>query len=231
MRWLLALVASGLLGILLGRWTNPVAEPGFQAAVGITPPVPSGSFPVEAVTTLLVLLLVFLFWQRRSPSTDGSPRDRQTGLYQPAFVAESLRNQFAREDREGRSRVALVLIEIDDLDTLRGRYGRAAVESIGALLGRRIGSQVRVGDLPVRLNDSRFAVYLQCDELEQAAAFTRRVAMLLSRDQLEFRGDVVKLAIRSANVLRSPGESPESLLDRARQGLDGAVADAGPQSV
>lgn len=229
MRGLLAFLASGLLGMLLGRWTNPVVEPGFGAPVVAAASGSPGQFPVEVVIVLSIVLVLLLLWRRRAPALDHSPRDRTTGLYQPAFVAESLRNQFARDDREGRSHLALVLIEIDDLETLRGRYGRTAVDSISALLGQRIGSQVRAGDLPMRVSDSRYAVYLQCDELEQAAAFSRRVAMLLSRDQLEFRGDVVKLTTRSVNVLRSPGESPDSLLERAGQGLDGALVDTRPQ--
>lgn len=217
-----ALAASGLSGMLLGGWINQSALLTVSPARAARAPasVDSSAILTPVLGAALVLLLVAALLVRRSGATvpDAVPRDPLTGLYLAPFVAESLRNQFAREDREGHSRVALVLIEIDRLDRLRERYGDGVMRDAVALLGRQIRSQVRLGDLPMRHADEHFAVYLQCDEREQAEAFCRRLAMLLAGDQLDLNGDVVKLTTNTAIALRETGEPLEALSDRA-QGL------------
>ncbi len=221
--FLFALVAVGLFGLLLGGWFTP----GFDLSAQWQPPAPqteavavTGVSLVSVALLLAAVLMIVaslaLLWQVRRLKADSGTRDPATGLYRQSYVDEAVSNQMARDDRSGRSQLAVVRIQIDYLDDVERRYGEQAVETLIEFAGRQLRGQTREGDLPVREHDGGdFTVYLQCEELTQAEAFCRRLAMMLSREQLEFRGDIVKITASMGVVLREPGEPLTDLRERA----------------
>lgn len=230
-----AMVSVGLFGLLLGGWLTPglnvvsVADPVALTALGSTDqptpisetPLPVSGFSLVSVALFLAAVLMMvasfaLLWQVRRLKVDNGTRDPATGLYRKAYVDEAVSNQMARDDRSGRSQLAVVRIQIDYLDAIERRYGAQAVETLIEYAGRQLRGQTREGDLPVREHDGGdFTVYLQCEELSQAEAFCRRLSMMLSREQMEFRGDIVKITASMGIVLREPGEALADLRDRA----------------
>lgn len=189
-----------------------------------------GAFGVPPGTALLIAGLclsaaVTLFWHaRHSPSHDLG-LDAKTGLYSPEYAARAAAGLIARDDENGRSRLALVQVRIDQLDDVRRRLGPAAADQLTMTIGRHIRSQTRGVDLPALTRGNDFVVFLRCAELEQTTAFCRRIATLLRADQLEWKGEVVKVSASMGVALRRPGEALEALQARARQNLATAQED------
>lgn len=186
---------------------------------------------VDAVDTSLPLLWLIggvlaalaasavLFSCFRVAAAEGPVREPGSGLYLRAHADGYLQGQVAREERLGASRLALVLIRVDYLDRIQRRYGEAVARQVVDLVGRQVCGQTRDGDLPVRHDGDLLAVYLDCDEIEQAQAFGRRISMLLMNQQLEVRGDVIKVDVSLGIALRAPGEALDGLFSRAERGF------------
>lgn len=207
-RWatLFAILGLVLIGTVISAWWPRGGDVAYRPA--LSPPV---LLIIAAVSIAVALTLL-----RRivAVTADTGLRDPTTGLYRDSYVAETVANLIARDDRSGRSQLALVCIRVDYLDDIQRRYGRSGVGELLRCAGRQIRGQTRDGDLPLG-TDCGFEIYLQCDELEQAEAFCRRLAMLLAGEQIELRGDVVKIATRMGAAMRERGESLATLQQRA----------------
>ncbi len=213
---LFAFLGMVVFGFVIAAW-GPLPADGSMGAFAHRPGLLVG------VAVMLIGVAVGLARHAHHTGSDGLLRDPLTGLYRPDYVAEAVRQLVAHDDREGRSRLALVLIELDFLDDIRRRYGSSAVDELMVFVGRQVRGQAREEDLPMRDMD-RFHIYLRCDELEQADAFSRRLSMLLSGEQFEVQGDVVKVSVSMGAMVRRNGESLESLQQRATAVLSQAQA-------
>ncbi len=203
---LFAFLGMVVIGFVIGAW-------GPLPADGLMDSMPHRPGLLVGVAVTLIGVAVGLARHVHRAGSDGL-RDPLTGLYRTDYVNEAVDQLVARDDRDGRSRLALILIEIDFLDDVRRRYGRSAVDELLVCVGRQVCGQSREEDLPMRDAD-RFFVYLRCDELEQADAFSRRLSMLLSGEQFEVQGDVVKVSVSMGATMRQSGEPLESLQRRA----------------
>jgi GGDEF domain-containing protein len=105
------------------------------------------------------------------------------------------------------------------------------VDQVFGLLGRLICGQTRDGDIPARHGERSILVYLHCAESEQAQAFGRRLSMLLSREQIDWRGDAIKVSISMGIAIREPGETLDALHQRAGRHLTAAQQAGGKQIV
>lgn len=200
------------IGVSMTPPTEPVATPGVRAVLD--------QAPLIVVAALLFAVAVAMQRRARRVATDDPLRDPATGLYRPAYVDEAVTNLAARDDRDGRSQLALATIGFAYLDAVERRHGRGAVDSLLDVAGRAVRGQSRDSDLPMRDGD-RFLVYLQCDDVDQADAFCRRLAMLLRQEQFDVAGEVVKLSPRTGAVLRACGEPVAAFRLRAASLPDG----------
>ena len=193
--------------------------------------VPEPMLPAQAVTALLLaagcLVAATALRLRGRHRPSGGTQDPLSGLFGPRRVAEVLPDLLARDDRAGRSRLALVRVEIDFIGGFQERYGKDAAEGVLVAIGRHILSQTRGVDLPTVDEGQGFSVYLRCTEVEQAGAFCRRLATLLRSDQFEWGGEVIKLSASMGVALRQVGEPLDAFQGRARQKLADAKAGGG----
>jgi len=189
------------------------AEKPGGASVGVA------AFAVLAIGFGLLLFASTLLLRSRQSLSQAIMRDPLTGLYSRFYAAEALPGLFARDDRTGRSRLVLVRVEIDGMDDVRRRYGSRAVALILGAVGRHIRSQSREDDLPVEPDGEGFAIYLHCEEAEQARAFCRRLATLLRSEQFEWEGDVIKISASMWITVRQIGESEDEMQQRSGTGL------------
>lgn len=213
---LLMLIGIGLSGVMLGSWLN--GERLVGGAVGSI----RGAAVFLPLGLLLVLTAAVFYFKTHAGAQDPASRDALTGLYTRDYADEMVRGLIARDDRSGHGALALMMLRVDALDEIRSRYGLAGVEQVMALVGSQIRGQTRGGDLASCDDRSTFAVYLHCDSIEQALAFGRRIAMLLSAQQLDLQGDVIKITLGIGASMR---ESAEPLAPfRARVGEKLAAA-------
>jgi diguanylate cyclase (GGDEF)-like protein len=214
----LAIAGGAIAAVAIGHWffahQTPIASVGDTSAI-------SGALAV--VAAMLVITSALVLVRSRELSAASAARDPVTGLYTRGYADEVIATLMARDDRAERSQLALVLIRIDHLAPIRRRYGQSAVDHAMQFIGGQILGQVRAGDVAVRHADHWVAVFLQCDEIDQAVSFGRRVAMLLSAQQLDWRGEVIKISVSMGVVLRLPGEPLSAVCRRADRQLDEAV--------
>lgn len=215
----MAIMGIGLVGYVVGGWFGPASE---SVSVGSSSPADTlglsdggASFAVLAVGFGLLLVASGLLMRSRQSLSQTVMRDPLTGLYSRFYAAEALPGLFARDDRVGRSRLVLVRVEIDGLDDVRRRQGASAAAFVLATVGRHIRSQTREDDLPVEPDGEGFAIYLHCEDADQARAFCRRLATLLRGEQLDWEGEVIKIAASMWIAVRQIGESSDDMRQRA----------------
>lgn len=215
----MAIMGIGLVGYVVGGWFGPAGE---SVLLDSASPVGAhglsnagASFAVLAVGFGLLLVASALLMRSRQSLSQAVMRDPLTGLYSRFYAAEALPGLFARDDRTGRSRLVLVRVEIDGLNDVRRRQGAAAAEFVLATVGRHIRSQTREDDLPVEPDGEGFAIYLHCEDADHARAFCRRLATLLRGEQLDWEGDVIKIAASMWIAVRQIGESSDEMRQRA----------------
>ena len=172
------------------------------------------STAAPAAGTLLlfggILLAVFAgvwLWRSRIPGNDPDVLDALTGLYKRDYADRMVQARLEENRVDAPLRVALVVMQLDPMDRIEARYGRAAVNELLRLLGAQIQGQVRSGDLAVRYTSRRLGVYLYCREIEQAQAFGRRIAMLSAAQQLDWQGDIIKVTVAMGIALHMPDET------------------------
>lgn len=236
---LLACVAIGLLGYVAGGGTRPApgttaVAPAFAAVQAVAR---AGMTLNVAATAMLcmaggLLLAAFgmLLRAERAREQSGA-RDPLTGLCTEAYLAEVLPGLVARDDRAGRSQLALIRVAIDLIEDVQRRYGRQAADLVLGSIGRHIRSQTREGDLAACLDREGFAIYLHCSEVEQAKAFCRRLGSLLASEQWDWRGGIIKVTASMGIALREPAEPIRALQARALLSLGEAQRSAGVQIV
>jgi len=211
--WWFALAGTALGGFVAGNWLN-------GGVGGWGAPGTSGLLGMLAGGAVLLLAIAAGLWlRRRAAAGDGTTLDPATGLFTRDYADTVIPGMMARDDRGAHGHVALIMLSIDFLDDIEQRHGPAAVAEVMAFAGRQVAGQTRAGDVPVRFDTRRLAVFLHCEEIEQAVAFGRRVSMLLAGQQLDCGGEVMKLTSCMGMVLREDGESLQALEARAEQKL------------
>lgn len=217
---MLAVAAVVLTCYVLAAWLGLAPLQGLPGAA---------AYPTLLATAVPVFAALVLGYGLRRGRARAAGQDPLAGLYSGPQADQVLPILMARDDRSGCSQLALVRVGVDRLDDLRRRYGDEAAARVLASLGRHIRSQTRGEDLPMRPDEHGFAVFLRCAEVEQAAAFCRRLATLARSDQLDWQGDVIKVALSMGVALREPGEPLDGLQARALEQLGRARAEGSVQ--
>lgn len=176
------------------------------------PGVSSTAAPAAGTLLLFsgILLAVFAgvwLWRSRTPGNDPDALDALTGLYKRDHADRMVQARLEGDRADAPLRIALVIMQLDHMDRIEARYGRAAVNELLRLLGAQIQGQIRSGDLAVRYTYRQLAVYLYCQEIEQAQAFGRRIAMLSAAQQLDWQGDIIKVTVAMGIALHTTEET------------------------
>lgn len=223
-----ALTGVGLVGYVIGSWFFLGSDLPVAGSATIEGVAGGGAaFALLAIGFGLLLVASTLLLRSRQTLSQAVMRDPLTGLYSRFYAAEALPGLFARDDRAGQSRLVLVRVEIDGLCDVRRRYGSRAAAVVLSTVGRHIRSQTREDDLPVEPDGEGFAIYLHCEEAEQARAFCRRLATLLRSEQLDWQGDVIKVSASMWITVRQVGESSGAMQQRSITGLQHAEVQQG----
>lgn len=217
-----AVLGAGLIGVALMQWIGSEAA-GNWASVR---PAASGMVLLSLAAGVFLLSLA-VFQRFQVPAANNEPVDKLSGLYLEPYANEMAGRLVARDERAGRSELALVVISVDGLDHLVARYGDDVLEAVLGTVGRQVRSQVRGSDIAFRMRPYLLGVFLHCEETEQASAFGRRIAMLLTTQQLAWRGDEIKLTVSMGIATRHAGEDLDQLRQRAERMREKAEDDGG----
>jgi diguanylate cyclase (GGDEF)-like protein len=217
-----AVLGSGLIGVALMQWIGGATAGGWTTVQS-----PASGLVLLSLAAGVFLLSLAVFQRFQIPQAESEQFDKLSGLHLEPSANEMVGRLVARDERAGRSEIALVVISIDGLEQLVARYGNEILKAALGLVGRQIRSQVRGSDIAFRIRPYLLGVYLHCEETEQASAFGRRIAMLLSTQQLEWQGDEIKLTVSMGIATRHAGEDLDQLRQRAERLRERADADGG----
>jgi diguanylate cyclase (GGDEF)-like protein/PAS domain S-box-containing protein len=118
----------------------------------------------------------------------------------------------------------VVCVEAPELAGFRARYGQEAAKSMMEVLARSLRNTVWPTDFVGRWSDGRFLVILSgCGE-DALQAVTARMLQMMATVTIKWWGEELSVAVSMGRTVAVAGDSFESILQRAQQGLGGNQA-------
>ena len=208
------LLVGAFVALVVSHWLGVA-----PAAIDRLSPKP-GVDSVLLAGVLVGLGMAFVA-RRRASGIDHALRDPATGLMRRAHADDVAVRLLARDEREGASRLALVVFEIADADVIASQYGQPAIEHLLATVAEILHTQCRGADVPFRFDRRVLGVYLTAEGLASAEGFARRIAVLLASQQLDCQGDVLKPVVISKIAMHRVGQTLDALQKQALAPPDG----------
>lgn len=140
--------------------------------------------------------------------------DSLTGLHNYRFFHETLAREVARAHRYGR-RLALILLDVDDLKAVNSRAGHLAGDAVLAVAAARVQGAVRGTDIAGRVGGDELAVILPESGLRDAENLYARLQGSVASQQES--DAAIRLSAGIAELRRSEGEA--ALFERADAAL------------
>ena len=157
--------------------------------------------------------------------------DELTGLANRTAFLRQLNAEIGRARRYGFS-LALVLIDLDDLNAINERHGYAAGDAMLRIYANEIMSQFRSYDLVARTGDDEFGVLLPNTQKDGALRAIDKAQTRAAGTTIQFNGqNIPLLSFSSVLTLYSQGEQPAILLKRVDDALRHAKQRGRAQSV
>ncbi|HST64190.1 MAG TPA: diguanylate cyclase [Mycobacteriales bacterium] len=156
--------------------------------------------------------------RQRNDELDRMTRtDALTGLFNRRHLDEELVRQYSVAYRNA-TPVALLLLDIDHFKTVNDTYGHPAGDAVLQEFGRRLGGQVRAGDVAGRWGGEEFLVVLPGADLPAALAVAERIRRATSGRPVLVDGMSIPLTV-SAGCALGPLDTPEEQVARADAAL------------
>lgn len=140
--------------------------------------------------------------------------DPLTGLGNRRFLTERLAQGLEHAQRED-SRLAVILIDLDDFKLVNDSYGHSVGDEILVALAERLTSTVRAGDVVARLGGDEFVIVVEVDDFATLSQLIERLFAAMA-GPVELRALTFALRL-SVGVAIYPDDAidPESLLRQA----------------
>jgi PAS domain S-box-containing protein/diguanylate cyclase (GGDEF)-like protein len=121
----------------------------------------------------------------------------------------------------------IATIEMPQLGQFRGRYGEGATRAILQVLARSLRNAVWPTDFVGRWSDNRFLVILMgCNE-DSLHAVAARILHMMAGATIRWWGEELSAAVACGHTATLPGDTVESLLQRAISGERAALPNGG----
>jgi len=162
--------------------------------------------------------------------------DELTGLPNPTMTQARLR-QMLGTFAALQVPFGVVCVEPREFAQFRARYGQEAAKSLLELVAQTLRNAVWPTDFVGRWSEGRFMVILSGCREDALEAVTARMSQMMSNVTIRWWGEELSVKVSIGRAAALPGDTFESILQRAQQGLGGdqappaaAVAAAGSRS-
>jgi diguanylate cyclase (GGDEF)-like protein/PAS domain S-box-containing protein len=149
--------------------------------------------------------------------------DEVTGLPNQAIMQSHLRETLGTFN-EFQIPFGIAFLSADDLASFRARYGLGAARSILQVLARTLKNTVWPTDIVGTWSDNQFLVILMGCKEEALQAVSGRMLRMLSNATIKWWGEELAMAISIGCAGAQPGDTVESILQRAQQKSGGNQA-------
>ncbi len=144
--------------------------------------------------------------------------DDLTGLPNRRYVVRELTSRLVEMSRLGES-FGVLFADIDDLKDINDTYGHDAGDEVLCVVGRTFVHNCRPLDVIGRWGGDEFVCVIRDADRGTLRMIAERFRVLIENSSIT-RDDVkVQVTISTGGVISRPGDSPESILERADQML------------
>jgi len=168
-------------------------------------------------------------WDRRQQKLAGyGCLDDASGVLSKGVTLAHLRENLATF-AEHRLPFSILCVEVDQMDHLRATYGMAVMGSILRVVAQTLENSLRPTDFLGRVDENRFlAILTECGaaDVERAA---KRLKKTVGASEIEWWGDEWTVTASFGGATVQPGDSTESILERAEKSLAESIAAGGNQ--
>ena len=116
----------------------------------------------------------------------------------------------------------LLCLRLDGLDHFRASFGLEAASSLLRVAARTLEGALWKTDFVGRWTDDQFLVILNGCREDALHSVRERISRMLANDAIEWWGERRSLPVSIGEATVQPGDSVESILDRAQRALDAA---------
>jgi len=158
--------------------------------------------------------------QALSRTMSDANRDKGTNLYSRAFFDAYLSDRVEQSTRQHRH-LSLMFFRIPDIEGVRQRFGETQANHLRLQCAQWITGLLRGEDMTARFDENEFCVVLPDTPKNEAEIVMHRIAGVLAYTDFAVV-DVyqpVKVWVRVGGADIQPGDSVESLVARAREGI------------
>jgi diguanylate cyclase (GGDEF)-like protein/PAS domain S-box-containing protein len=152
--------------------------------------------------------------------------DKATGLPDKNMVETQLRQCLSEFEEHGVP-FCVFQLHVDRLEELRNSRGHDAVDSILRVVSETLRNLLRPTDVIGQWLDGDFLAIARNCQFNVIGKIARRLEKIASRSEILWWGDVISATISVGATSVLPGDSMESLLDRAQRALCASVQDGG----
>jgi diguanylate cyclase (GGDEF)-like protein/PAS domain S-box-containing protein len=122
---------------------------------------------------------------------------------------------------------SVLCIQLHGVDHIRTKLGRQAAEKMLWVVAQTLSTSLGATDLIRRLQADRLAVILEDCPREAIAEVAGRLKDLSRLASIQWWGDNVSATLSIGGAAAHPGDTPESIMNRAKQALDACIASGG----
>jgi diguanylate cyclase len=152
--------------------------------------------------------------------------DQQTGLPNRTAFCEEIRRRLSEAQRLG-NRLTLLLVKIDDLDSLVGRYGKQVGQVVVSTCTQFLGAAMREMDMVSRYDQDMFGIILPGTALVHATGAAERLRAAIEQCPLRVADREIRFTISAGLAEAQPGDDMVSLLTRTDESNQAARAGGG----
>ncbi len=156
--------------------------------------------------------------RQRNDELDRMTRtDALTGLFNRRHLDQELIRQYSIAYRNC-TPIAVLLLDIDHFKNVNDTYGHPAGDFVLQEFGRRLGAEVRAGDIAGRWGGEEFLVVLPGADLPAALTAAERIRLAVCRAPVVLNGTQIPITVSGGCAL-GPLDTPEELVARADAAL------------
>jgi diguanylate cyclase (GGDEF)-like protein len=175
-------------------------------------------------TDLRARALAHAHYQRTTRALQQTARvDAATQLGNQRFFEEQLAKDVSFASRH-RENLAVMLIEVNDFNSLFVKIGRAGADSLIREVARTLSRAVRKEDSVARISVARFALSLPTAKPNGAVDLARRIAQHIAGFKAKLRGEALQITVSVGVWVMQQGTRPD--LSEVMQGAQDALQQA-----